>query len=546
MSDLSDLSRTARRLTRFSFVDPARAGELLTGEPLRWWDPDENGPVDERAAAVVAALGRSADPDGALAALAAIAATPDGAGVRDALCESAAGAGPAGAAAGRVQRAGRTPGGPRRGLAGRGRGVRRGRHGGSPGAVGRRRSGRPGYGHCRRPGHRHRHRRGDRAAGRVPPRTRRDRRPRPGRRDGPARGHRGARRPGRSHPAGGALGRRHRPGRAGGAVPAGDRRDGQGGRARTQLRQRRRRGLRRRAGRPSRPGGRRRPGAGQRDLPRRLRDADLPGRGLGGRRGAAARGQGRPAGPDPGQPRGVLQAVGEHLGVPGPAQGPAGRRRSRSGPVLRRDHGADGVECGRAAGLRRRRAGHAPPGRRPRAGRGRRPGDQARPGRAARRRVRGAAAATGARSRRRVAARARHAVGAGRTARRRLHRPRRRVQPRRRISVPAHGRAPAAAAPAAAHPPGAGGCRRTRLAGPHDGLPPGRTRRCPRRAGSRSGRCTPARCAACTRSSSTGRCSRRWRACRPTGCGSRLPRPADASPPWASPTPPARCATSSR
>ena len=70
------------------------------------------------------------------------------------------------------------------------------------------------------------------------------------------------------------------------------------------------------------------------------------------------------------------------------------------GRSLRRDHGTDGVECGRAAGLRRRRAGHAPPGRRPRAGRGRRPGDQARPRRAARRRVRRAVAATRARPRR--------------------------------------------------------------------------------------------------------------------------------------------------
>ena len=160
-----------------------------------------------------------------------------------------------------------------------------------------------------------------------------DRRPRPGRRAGPAPGHRGARRPGRPHPAGGARGRRRRPGRAGGAVPAGDRRR-----------------WARRVGASSttsptstwssspnrataRPGGRRRRALANATYARRLRDADLPGGRLGGRRGAATRGQGRPAGPDARQSRGVLPAVGEHLGVPGPAQGPAGRRRPRSGPV---------------------------------------------------------------------------------------------------------------------------------------------------------------------------------------------------------------------
>ena len=64
-------------------------------------------------------------------------------------------------------------------------------------------------------------------------------------------------------------------------------------------------------------------------------DADLlrphrRGHDLAGRRRAAARGQVRPAGAHPGQPRGLLRALGEDLGVPGAAQGPAGRRRPRA------------------------------------------------------------------------------------------------------------------------------------------------------------------------------------------------------------------------
>ena len=43
---------------------------------------------------------------------------------------------------------------------------------------------------------------------------------------------------------------------------------------------------------------------------------------LAGRRRAAARGQGRPAGPHPRQPPRLLRAVGQDLGVPGAAQGP--------------------------------------------------------------------------------------------------------------------------------------------------------------------------------------------------------------------------------
>jgi glutamate-ammonia-ligase adenylyltransferase len=77
--------RVAARLTRFSFADGARAATLLSGEPLRWWDQDANGPVDDAAAVLVAALGRTADPDAAAQALADIIATPEGAALREAI-----------------------------------------------------------------------------------------------------------------------------------------------------------------------------------------------------------------------------------------------------------------------------------------------------------------------------------------------------------------------------------------------------------------------------------------------------------------------------
>ncbi len=77
--------RVAARMTRLSFVDGARAGELLAGEPLCWWDAAANEPASDAGAVVVAALGRSADPDAALATLADLIATPDGAALRPAL-----------------------------------------------------------------------------------------------------------------------------------------------------------------------------------------------------------------------------------------------------------------------------------------------------------------------------------------------------------------------------------------------------------------------------------------------------------------------------
>jgi len=71
--------RIAQRLARLGFTEAARAGELLGGKPLQLWDAEANAPSDDRAAAVVAALGRCADPDAALRSLAdlAEAAGPD-------------------------------------------------------------------------------------------------------------------------------------------------------------------------------------------------------------------------------------------------------------------------------------------------------------------------------------------------------------------------------------------------------------------------------------------------------------------------------------
>jgi glutamate-ammonia-ligase adenylyltransferase len=58
-------------LARVGFADAARAESLLAAT-LAWWDVDSGRPRDDEAAAVIAALGRTADPDGALAALVAL------------------------------------------------------------------------------------------------------------------------------------------------------------------------------------------------------------------------------------------------------------------------------------------------------------------------------------------------------------------------------------------------------------------------------------------------------------------------------------------
>jgi glutamate-ammonia-ligase adenylyltransferase len=69
--------RVAARLTRLSFRDGARAAQLLSADPLHWWDTDANEP--SRAGAIVmAAIGRTADPDAVLATIAELATTPEG------------------------------------------------------------------------------------------------------------------------------------------------------------------------------------------------------------------------------------------------------------------------------------------------------------------------------------------------------------------------------------------------------------------------------------------------------------------------------------
>ena len=82
--------RVGLRLARLSFTDPGAAAELLVAEPLRWWDATTNAPTGEDAAAVVAALGRTADPDAALRAVAAMVRAPQGEQLRDALGASGA------------------------------------------------------------------------------------------------------------------------------------------------------------------------------------------------------------------------------------------------------------------------------------------------------------------------------------------------------------------------------------------------------------------------------------------------------------------------
>ena len=75
----------AARLTRLSFEDGVRAGELLGAAPLRWWDPERNEPTGPDAAVVIAAIGRTADPDAVLGTLVDLADAPAGADLPAAL-----------------------------------------------------------------------------------------------------------------------------------------------------------------------------------------------------------------------------------------------------------------------------------------------------------------------------------------------------------------------------------------------------------------------------------------------------------------------------
>ncbi|MEO6886824.1 MAG: bifunctional [glutamine synthetase] adenylyltransferase/[glutamine synthetase]-adenylyl-L-tyrosine phosphorylase [Jatrophihabitantaceae bacterium] len=90
MREAAASSRVALRLARLSFDDPQRAAEMLSGEPLRLWDARSNAPVDGDAAAIVSTLGRTADPDAALAALSLMVAAAGGAELRTRLLASSA------------------------------------------------------------------------------------------------------------------------------------------------------------------------------------------------------------------------------------------------------------------------------------------------------------------------------------------------------------------------------------------------------------------------------------------------------------------------
>ena len=77
--------RIGLRLARLPFAEPDHAAQLLAGEPLCWWDASRNEPTDDVAARSIETLARGADPDGALEALAGIAAHPDGGALTRAL-----------------------------------------------------------------------------------------------------------------------------------------------------------------------------------------------------------------------------------------------------------------------------------------------------------------------------------------------------------------------------------------------------------------------------------------------------------------------------
>ena len=89
MADPTPLRRSALRLARLAFSDGERAAELLGEAPLAWWDVAANAPVDDDAASIVAAIGRTAAPDAALETLARLIATSEGAELRSVLATDA-------------------------------------------------------------------------------------------------------------------------------------------------------------------------------------------------------------------------------------------------------------------------------------------------------------------------------------------------------------------------------------------------------------------------------------------------------------------------
>jgi glutamate-ammonia-ligase adenylyltransferase len=84
-----DLRRVALRLARLSFPDAARAAQLLTAPGVGWWDVEANEPTSAAAATIVAAIGRCADPEAALAAVVELVGTDEGPALRAELESSA-------------------------------------------------------------------------------------------------------------------------------------------------------------------------------------------------------------------------------------------------------------------------------------------------------------------------------------------------------------------------------------------------------------------------------------------------------------------------
>ncbi len=296
--------------------------------------------------------------------------------------------------------------------------------------------------------------------------------------------------------------------------PARRDRDGQDRRPRAELRERRRRRVRRRARRPAdHPAGQ--PGHAHR------RGGVLPGRRQPPPGGPAGR-----ARPHARRAPVLLQAVGQDLGVPGAAQGPAGGGRPGAGCRLRRGRRAAGVERRRdattswptsrrcAAGWRSTSAPTTPTAR----------SSSGRAGCAtSSSRCSSSSSCTGAPT--------------SRCARR----PRWRRSPRSPTAATWGVRT----APTWPRPTGSCACWSTGSSCSGCGAPtcspppttpttcagsPGRRGCGPTGAATssacwpRSGRTTRAACAGCTRSSSTGRCSRPCRGCPSTRCGCRSRR----------------------
>jgi len=72
------LVQVAARMTRIGFARPDLAAELVTTAELGLWEPNSNAARDDGAAAIVSAIGRTADPDQALASLAELARSARG------------------------------------------------------------------------------------------------------------------------------------------------------------------------------------------------------------------------------------------------------------------------------------------------------------------------------------------------------------------------------------------------------------------------------------------------------------------------------------